>query len=120
MVLKKLLKRIRHGVSRAQGKNTSVLFIPIRKNYSYSKKSKNSRMGKGKGALTRYVIRVQKFKPFIHFSGCYPESITKLSSIFSSKTRVLLKSHILLNDRSFTGLGPNNHPYTPLMFTKLK
>lgn len=120
MFLKRLLKKIRHGVSRSQGKSISVLYLPIKKNYSYSKKSKNSRMGKGKGALTRYLIRVQKFKPFLYFGGCYPESINKLSNTFSSKTRVLLKSHILMNDRSFVGLGPNNHPYTPLSFTRLK
>lgn len=119
MFLKKLLKKIRHNSNRPQRKQVSSLFLTIRKNYSYSKKSKNARMGKGKGAITRYLVRVNKFKPFIYFLGCYPKSIMKVSNSFSKKTRILLNSHILLNERQFTGLGPNNYPYYPLISMKL-
>lgn len=119
MFFKKLLKKIRHNSNRAQRKQVSSLFIPIRKNYSYSKKSKNARMGKGKGAITRYIIRVNKFKPFIYFIGCYPRSIEKLSIQFSNKTRILLKSHLLVNTRQFSGLGSKNYPYNPLFSMRL-
>lgn len=119
-ILKKLLKKVRHGVSKTVRRRSTRLFLSLSKNYSYTKKSKNSRMGKGKGKITRYLIRVPKFKPFIYFNGHYGTSISKVATYFSSRTRVIIKVSNLNNDRSLFGLGKKNHPYSTYKSTKLQ
>jgi hypothetical protein len=119
-ILKKLLKKIRHGTTKSIRRKTTRLFLSIAKNYIYTKKSKNSRMGKGKGRVSRLVIRVSKFKPFIYFSGHYSVSLSKITTSFSKKTRILLKQSTLNNDRLLFGLGRGNHPYSTYIPTKLR
>lgn len=76
-------------------------------------------MGKGKGGLTRPVVRVGKFKPFIYFRGHYTSSVNKVSKAFFFKTRIRLGSSISVNDRLFFGLGSGKHPYQSLISHKL-
>mgnify|MGYP006162206153 CR=1 FL=1 len=119
VILKKMLRIIRHKVSRSLRKKTTLLFLSIKKNYYYSKKSKNSRMGKGKGNLTRPAIRVKKLKPFIYFCGHYPSSIKKLAYNFSKKTNLNLKTHLVIDDRPYFGLGRGGHPYQNIIFRSI-
>lgn len=77
-------------------------------------------MGKGKGKVSRSLVRVPKFKPFIYFTGHYNISISKVANNFSKRTRLLLKPSNLNNDRTLFGLGKGNHPYSTYNFTKLR
>lgn len=119
VILKKTIKKIKHSVPRVTRKKVTTLFLSIKKNYYYSKKSKNSRMGKGKGKITRPAIRVKKFKPFIYFKGIYTPSIEKFTKVFAEKTNLSLRVFIVENDRTFFGLGRGNHPYFTLINSKL-
>lgn len=119
VILKKTIKKIRHKVPRLTRKRVSILFLSLKKNYYYSKKSKNSRMGKGKGNITRPAIRVKKFKPFIYFKGIYTPSIEKFTKVFAEKTNLSLRVFLIENDRTLFGLGKGNHPYFVLINSRL-
>ena len=119
VILKKTIKKIKHKVPRLTRKRASILFLSLKKNYYYSKKSKNSRMGKGKGKVTRPAIRVKKFKPFIYFKGVYTPSIEKFTKVFAVRTNLSLRVFLVENDRTFFGLGRGNHPYFVLINSRL-
>ncbi len=55
-----------------------------------SKKSKNSRMGKGKGDPTRWVFRSRIYSPLIEFVGVDHTIIRKIRNFLQTKVRVKL------------------------------
>lgn len=61
------------------------LWIFIKKNYPISKKSKNSRMGKGKGKYIRLCTQVFKNSTFLEFLNINPILLKKILSFFSKK-----------------------------------
>ena len=88
--LKKLLKKLKRRGLKKQKSTVYKLYISLTKNYCLSKKSKNSRMGKGKGSFIREAIKVKKFRPFIYSTGYGVQSLSRLAHAFSSKTNVKL------------------------------
>lgn len=50
-----------------------------RPNFLIQKKSKNSRMGKGKGMIERKVIRIRRGVVLFEFLGVHPQKLKKLA-----------------------------------------
>lgn len=61
------------------------LWIFIKKNYPISKKSKNSRMGKGKGKFIRLCTLVFKNSTFLEFLNINPIILRKILFFFKKK-----------------------------------
>lgn len=80
---KKILKRF-HRFKFKQKKVWLFLF----KNYPLTKKSKNSRMGKGKGSLTRYCARILKNQNIFEFIGFSLLEIKILKKSFRVKAGI--------------------------------
>jgi ribosomal protein L16/L10AE len=77
-----LKKKIKIFFKKRKRKDLKIWFF-LSKNFPISQKSKNSRMGKGKGIFIRQVIRVPKNKIFLEFSN--------MNLIFLKKIRTSLK-----------------------------
>lgn len=92
--LKKLLKKLRRRGLKKQRSLAYKLYVSLNSNYLLSKKSKNSRMGKGKGALIREAIKVKKFRPFIYTIGYNDRPLLKLANAFGKKTNKKLACFI--------------------------
>ena len=69
-------------------KDLRVWFF-LSKNFPISQKSKNSRMGKGKGIFIRTVIRVPKNKIFLEFSNMNIIFLKKICKSFKKKNNLL-------------------------------
>lgn len=85
-MLKKFLKKLRRRGLKKQKSLVYRLYVSLTQNYLLSKKSKNSRMGKGKGSFIREAIKVKKFRPFIYSTGYKPQTLRKLAKRFTDKT----------------------------------
>jgi ribosomal protein L16/L10AE len=67
------------------------VWLFLHKNYPLTKKSKNARMGKGKGALTRYCSRTLKNHNIFEFRGFNLKELFFLKKIFNKKINIPLK-----------------------------
>ena len=65
----------------------------MHKNYPLTKKSKNARMGKGKGALSRYCSRVFQNQNIFEFSGFNFKNVIRLKKIFNKKVNIPTTIH---------------------------
>ena len=63
----------------------------MHKNYPLTKKSKNSRMGKGKGSLSRYCARVNQNHNLFEFIGFNIQEILSIKNILKKKTKIPFK-----------------------------
>lgn len=73
-------------------KNTKKkLWLFLHKNYPLTKKSKNSRMGKGKGGLSRYCSRILKNHNIFEFAGFNFYELVFLKKIFKKKINIPIK-----------------------------
>jgi len=95
--LRLLRRRLRIMLKRrgARFKNRKI-WLNLKFNFPISKKSKNSRMGKGKGSFLRWVVIVYPFSVFLSFFGFSFYVLTKLKK----KINFLLKSKIFLVSRA--------------------
>lgn len=75
------------------------VWLFLHKNYPLTKKSKNARMGKGKGTLNRYCSRVLQNHNLLEFSGFNLREIVNLRKIFKKKVNLPTKiiSNFFLN-----------------------
>jgi len=106
-LLKKLLKKRKKIKSKGKNKisqsaenkdkiRNNKIWINILPNYVLSKKSKNSRMGKGKGSFLRWVFRLQHGVTLVEFLGIpYYKLVSILMSI-----RKRLKIKLILVKKS--------------------
>tara|TARA_B110000503_G_scaffold490_1_gene720 strand:+ start:1302 stop:1760 length:459 start_codon:yes stop_codon:yes gene_type:complete len=102
-VLKRLLKKLRRRGLKKQRTLAYKLYVSLNSNYMLSKKSKNSRMGKGKGVFIREAIKVKKFRPFIYTIGYGDRPLLKLATMFGSKTNKKLACFVGSGfDKSYT------------------
>lgn len=67
---------------------TKKVWLFIHKNYPLTKKSKNSRMGKGKGSLSRYCSRTLKNHNLLEFIGFSINEVFFLKKLFCKKTNI--------------------------------
>lgn len=66
-IMRRLLKRFvrkkkKHFLNRQ-------VWLNLKVNYPLSKKAKNARMGKGKGAFLRWVVLIKSYHPILNFYG---------------------------------------------------
>jgi ribosomal protein L16/L10AE len=71
--------------------SSKKVWLFLHKNYPLTKKSKNSRMGKGKGALARYCSRILKNHNLFEFSGFNLKELFFLKKIFKKKVNIPIK-----------------------------
>ena len=70
----------------------------LRPNYIVTKKSKNSRMGKGKGSFKRWIIRVNRGDTLFKIFGTSPYRLSKIiNKNFNKKLRVKFKIFVYNN-----------------------
>ena len=92
-MLKKFLKKMRRRGLKGHRSLAYKLYVSLAQNYVLSKKSKNSRMGKGKGGFVRPAIKVKKFRPFIYSVGHRQQVLAKLAHRFTARTYVGLQCY---------------------------
>lgn len=86
LYVKKFLKRLmKRGVYSYESRKYWVFMRP---NLTLTKKSTNSRMGKGKGAFLRRSFRTRVHSPLIEFKGVNPFIIKGLVKFLIFKTRL--------------------------------
>jgi ribosomal protein L16/L10AE len=95
------------------------VWLFLHKNYPLTKKSKNARMGKGKGALARYCVRTFQNHNLFEFIGFNLKDLIKLKKIFNKKVSipVTIYSNFFLN--TYYVLNRNNCE-NDLFFKKYK
>ncbi len=79
--------------------NLKKVWLFLHKNYPLTKKSKNSRMGKGKGTLSRYCSRTYKNHNIFEFIGFNLKELFFLKKNFEKKINIPLqiKRNFFLN-----------------------
>jgi len=77
---------------------TKKTWLFLHKNYPLTKKSKNARMGKGKGSLSRYCSRVLQNHNLFEFIGFNLCELVRLKKILNNKINIPLK----INSSFFT------------------
>jgi len=68
-------------------------------NHILTRKSKNSRMGKGKGAFNRWVLKLRRGTTILESIGLSMSFLTKVVSWFNKQSK--LKIHIVSNTKLF-------------------
>ena len=71
--------------------NIKKVWLFLHKNYPLTKKSKNSRMGKGKGSFVRFCSRVLQNHSILEFSGFNILEVLLLKKNFQKKINIPLK-----------------------------
>jgi hypothetical protein len=96
--LRKLLKNLLKKKKKLLRYKRIRTWIFLKSNYPISKKSKNSRMGKGKGSFIRWVTKLNRGFILLEFFGVNflrLKSLNKqLTYILGSKTCILNKTNI--------------------------
>lgn len=64
------------------------VWVFLHKNYPLTKKSKNARMGKGKGSFVRYCSRILQNHSMFEFKGFRFFDIVKIKKIFNKKVNL--------------------------------
>lgn len=93
-ILRKILRKLKKKKSKRRRRilyKSRLIWFVLFPNFIISRKSKNSRMGKGKGDLQRWTIRVRTGLVFLEFKGF------SLSKIYSIKNKFQKNLHIKLN-----------------------
>jgi len=80
-------------------KGPRKVWLTLHKNYPLTKKSKNSRMGKGKGTFIRFCSRVLQNHNLFEFRGFNIYDVQRLQHIFKKKVNIPTKilSYFFLN-----------------------
>ena len=92
-------------------KNSSKkVWLFLHKNYPLTKKSKNARMGKGKGTFSRFCSRVLQNHNLLEFSGFNLREVVVLKKIFKKKVNIPTKiagNFFKNNNYIFSNLNEN-------------
>ena len=78
--LKKTLKKLKPNPSTINSR--SLLLLNMNLNYPITRKSRNARMGKGRGKLFRWAVKCYRFATFLIFTK------TSLQTAFKALTRL--------------------------------
>ena len=79
---KRSLKKYRQNSLK---KKTKKIWLFLHKNYPLTKKSKNARMGKGKGSLVRFCAKIKQNHNIFEFRGFSLKEIIYLKKILKRK-----------------------------------
>jgi hypothetical protein len=81
--LRRLFKKL--NILKKKLKYFSKIWIFLNKNYPISIKSKNARMGKGKGSFLRWTIRLPRYFIFLEFADLDFLKLQKFKQKFKKK-----------------------------------
>ena len=98
--LKKIFKKTKRG----------KIWLFLHKNYPLTKKSKNSRMGKGKGSLSRFCSRIKQNHNIFEFIGFSIKNVFFLKKLFLKKLKIpiTIGCNFFLK-KSYTHFGKNEN-----------
>ena len=82
-------------------RNDLIIWFFLLKNFPISQKSKNSRMGKGKGIFLRMVSKVYKNKIFLEFSNFNIILLKKLINFLKKKNNLKISMVLKKNPKIF-------------------
>jgi len=94
--IKKLFKKLMKKRKKKKSKNNNTMYknykiwVNLLPNYVISRKSKNSRMGKGKGSFERWVIRLKQGFILSEFIGIPKYRLNKILIKFNKKFNMKL------------------------------
>lgn len=93
------LKRSIKKFYKLKKKKKKKIWLFLHRNYPLTKKSKNSRMGKGKGSFSRFCSRTNQNHNIFEFSGFSIAEVLSLKRIFNKKINIPIKifSNFFLN-----------------------
>lgn len=97
-------------------KNTKKVWLFLHKNYPLTKKSKNSRMGKGKGSFVRFCSRVLQNHNLLEFSGFNIQELFFLKKNFQKKINIPMK----IGFNFFKKININFYKKNEIFFLKRK
>ena len=114
-MLRRIIKKLRRPQKRKVFYHRKMWFW-LRKNFPISRKSKNARMGKGKGKFLRWIIRVPRNYIILEFFGWHHTTLKYICYKINKKnnlqinwfTRLLEKPQIVFS----------KHKYSYLLTTK--
>ena len=90
------------------------IWLFLHKNYPLTKKSKNSRMGKGKGGIVRYCSRILQNHNIFEFCGFNIYDLLNLKKIFLKKIHIPIV--ILKKNFPFAYVPPFQYgPFSPVI-----
>ena len=110
VLLRKILKKLRHFVKDKTVYHKKIWFW-LRKNYVISKKSKNARMGKGKGKFLRYAVQVPQNYMVLEFYGWHMSYLNIIKNKFSRKISMPLGIFTKELNRERTTVKNRNYGY---------
>ena len=94
-MLRRMLKKLRikkHKKRRRMWFKSRFIWFFLFPNFIISKKSKNSRMGKGKGELQRWTIRVKQGLVFLEFRGFSIRKIKALNARLQKNLQIKIST----------------------------
>lgn len=94
-------KRFKKRVWVSKQKKVWLFLFP---NFIISKKSKNSRMGKGKGNIERWTIRVRCGLIFLEFKSIHLQRVLFFRNSFQKRVRILID--VVFSKKSYSNVGP--------------
>ena len=115
VMFRKLIKRLKHPAKKNVIYHKKMWFW-LKKNYPLSKKSKNSRMGKGKGKFLRWVIRIPANYVILEFFGWSSYSLQKICSKINKKNN--LSTKLFSNLEIKPKVIMSKHKYSYLLVNK--
>ena len=77
--------------------NYFKIWVFLKANFPVSKKSKNSRMGKGKGAFIRWMIKINQGSTLLEFKNINNIRLQKLNNYWNKMLG--FKIHLFLNNK---------------------
>jgi len=112
-MFKRLLKK--RYITKKSFKKSRKLWLFLRTNSPISKKSKNARMGKGKGSNIRWIIRLKKNFIFAELQNMNFFFLKKICLFIEKKIHINLK-YVRVPFKNQSYLGAKN----PIFFYSLK
>lgn len=97
-ILRKILRKLKKKKPKRRKitlNKTRLIWFVLFPNFIISKKSKNSRMGKGKGELERWTIRIRSGLVFLEFRGFSLNKVKGIQTKFQKNVQI--KLNILSN-----------------------
>ena len=94
-ILRRLLRKLRIKKNKKRRKvliRSRMIWFVLFPNFIISKKSKNSRMGKGKGSLVRWSIRVRQGLVFLEFRGFSLEKIKAVKNNLQNSLQIKINT----------------------------
>lgn len=110
VMLRRVLKKFRF-TRKIDTSHHRKFWFCLKRNYTISKKSKNARMGKGKGKFLRWSILVPRNSMLLEFSGWHMKLIKYVCYKLDKKAKIKLNIFLKKRPKYNTVMGHANRTY---------